>query len=71
MKINILQLLVPANGDSMYKLNPTYFSKDTANPAKPQMIELSYRYVKVPSGQRLVENFTKNFDFSAVQKMLN
>jgi len=35
------------------------------------MIELSYRYVKVPAGQRLVENFTKNFDFSAVQKMLN
>jgi hypothetical protein len=63
-------LLVPANGDGLYKLNPVYFSKDAAGPAKPQLIELSYRYVKVPAGQRLVENFTKNFDFAAVQKML-
>lgn len=56
--------------DGLYKLNPVYFSGDAASPAKPKMIELSYRYTKVPAGQRLVENFTKNFDFKAIQKML-
>ncbi|MBS1665417.1 MAG: hypothetical protein JST68_30525 [Bacteroidetes bacterium] len=69
------------NGDVLYKLSPAYFSKDAAGgagssgtgvgaAAKPRMVELAYRYTKVPAGQRLVENFTKNFDFTAVQKML-
>lgn len=58
------------NGDVLYKYNPAYFKSATTAPAKPQLIELSFRYVKVPAGQRLVENFTKNFDFKAVQRML-
>jgi len=57
-------------GAVLYKYNPDYFKGSENNPAKPYMIELTYRYVKTPLGQNLVENFTKNFDFDAVRNML-
>ncbi len=57
-------------GDVLYQFNPKYFKNNMVAPATPQMIELSFRYVKVPVGQKLVENFTKNFNFKAVQELL-
>jgi hypothetical protein len=57
------------SGDTLYKYNPAYF-KDNIPPAKPRFIELSFRYVKLPLGQRLVENFTKNIDCNAIQQLL-
>jgi hypothetical protein len=58
------------NGDVLYQLNDDYFAKGVVNPAKPQLIELAYRYVKIPMGQKLVENFTEHFDFGAVAQLL-
>jgi len=57
-------------GATLYKYNPDYFKGSEKNPAKPYMIELTYRYVKTPLGQSLVENFTNSFDFDAVRAML-
>jgi len=56
-------------GDVLYKYNPEYF-KANSSPVSPRMIELAYRYVKTPLGERLVENFSNNFNFDAVRKML-
>jgi hypothetical protein len=57
-------------GTTLYQYNPDYFKGSEKNPAKPYMIELTYRYVKTPLGKSLVENFTDNFDFDAVRNML-
>lgn len=57
-------------GAVLYKYNPDYFKGSEKNPAKPHMIELTYRYVKTTLGKNLVENFTKNFDFDAIRNML-
>ncbi|NRF40126.1 hypothetical protein [Pedobacter foliorum] len=57
-------------GVMLNKYNPDYFKGAEKNPAKPFMIELTYRYVKTPLGQSLVENFTENFDFDALRNML-
>ena len=57
-------------GAVLYKYNPDYFKDSEKNPAKPYMIELTYRYVKTTLGKNLVENFTKNFDFDAIRNML-
>lgn len=57
-------------GTTLYKYNPDYFKGAEKNPAKPYMIELTYRYLKTPLGQSLVENFTENFDFDAVRGLL-
>lgn len=56
-------------GDVLYRYNPEYFKTNSSTIA-PRMIELAYRYVKTPLGQNLVDNFTNNFDFDAVRKML-
>jgi len=58
-------------GATLYKYNPNYFKGAEKDQAKPYMIELTYRYVKTPLGQSLVENFTKNFDFDEVRNMLD
>lgn len=57
-------------GTVLYKYNPDYFKGSEKNPAKPYMIELTYRYVKTTLGKNLVENFTRNFDFDAIRNML-
>jgi hypothetical protein len=57
-------------GTTLYKYNPDYFKGSEKKPAKPYMIELTYRYVKTSLGQSLVENFTNNFDFDAIRGML-
>lgn len=58
------------SGTVLYKYNADYFKGLEKNPAKPYMIELTYRYVKTTLGKNLVENFTKNFDFDAIKNML-
>lgn len=57
-------------GAILYKYNPDYFKGSEKNPAKPYMVELTYRYVKTVLGKNLVENFTENFDFDAIRNML-
>jgi hypothetical protein len=57
-------------GTTLYKYNPDYFKKTELNPAKPYLIELSYRYINTSLGKSLVENFTDNFDFDAVRNLL-
>lgn len=58
-------------GDILYKYNPDYFKSNPSAPATaPRIIQLTYRYVKVPLGQSLVANFTSNFDFAAVRAMI-
>lgn len=52
----------------LYKHNSNYFKEAEKVLVKAYMIELTYRYVKTPLGQSLVENFTKNFD--AVRNIL-
>ena len=54
----------------LYKYNPEYFKADAASPAKPQFITIAFRYVTIPSSLRMFNNFTKQFDFEALNKLL-
>ncbi|HNF46732.1 MAG TPA: hypothetical protein PK695_08050 [Chitinophagaceae bacterium] len=54
----------------LYKYNPEYFKADAASPAKPQFISIAFRYVTIPSSLRMFNNFTKNFSFEALIKIL-
>lgn len=56
--------------ESLYKYNPDYFKPDTKNTAKPQIISVAFRYVALPSSLRILNNFTENFDFEALNKLL-
>jgi hypothetical protein len=56
-------------GESLYKYNPAYFSA-TQVAAKPQLIAIAFRFVTMPSSLRLVDNFSKHFDFEALRKFL-
>ena len=55
--------------EPLYKYNPEYF-KTAAGAAKPQIATIALRYVSIPSSLRIVNNFTKNFDFNALRKMV-
>ena len=54
----------------LYKYNPEYFKADATSPAKPQFISIAFRYVTIPSSLRMFNNFTKNFSFEALIKIL-
>lgn len=56
--------------DKLYKYNPDYFKTTAQGPAKPQIISVAFRYVSMPSSYRMLNNFTKNFDFNAIRKMM-
>ncbi|MEI9954852.1 MAG: hypothetical protein WDM90_00710 [Ferruginibacter sp.] len=56
-------------GVPLYKYNPAYFKTTAQSAAKPQMMSIAFRYVTIPSSLRILNNFTKNFDFGAVRKM--
>ena len=58
------------NDGGLYKYNPAYFKNSAKGPASPQLITVAFRYVTIPSSLRLLNNFTKQFDFAALQKML-
>lgn len=56
--------------EPLYKYNPDYFKTITQGPAKPQIISIAFRYVTIASSLRMLNNFSDNFDFSAVKKMV-
>ncbi len=58
------------NMGGLYKYNPEYLKTSAKGPSSPQMITIVFRYVTVPSSLRMLNNFTKNFDFDAVRKMV-
>jgi hypothetical protein len=58
------------NIGGLYKYNPEYFKTSAKGAASPQLITIAFRYVTMPSSRRMLNNFTKNFDFDAVRKML-
>ena len=56
--------------EPLYKYNPDYFKASAQGPAKSQIITVAFRYIAVPSSLRILNNFTKNFDFGVINKML-
>jgi len=56
--------------EPLYQYNPEYFTPAAQQQARPQIITIAFRYVPVPSSLRLVNNFTENFSFDAIRKML-
>lgn len=59
------------NSEPLYKCNPEYFKNTAQGPAKPQLITVAFRYVSMPLSVRMLNNFTKNFDITALKKMLD
>lgn len=57
-----------SNVNRIYRYNPDYFVDDPSG--KPQLIRVTFRYVKVPFDQRIATNFTDTFDRAAWQKLL-
>ena len=58
---------------ALYTMNPEYLKPNPTQPAKPSLIEVQFRYqIAADRGfsQRLFNNFLKNFDLSALQKMV-
>jgi len=58
------------NFGGLYKYNPEYFKTSAKGSASPQLITVAFRYVTIPSSLRMLNNFSKNFDVKALQKML-
>ena len=56
--------------EALYQYNPAYFKTDAKGPARPQIISIAFRYVAVPSSLRLIDNFTKQYDFEAMKKLV-
>ncbi len=54
----------------LYKMNPAYFSGNVQKPGDPAFIVLSLRYVSKPAHLKLMNNFTKNLNRAAWQKLL-
>ncbi|MBS1509547.1 MAG: hypothetical protein JST86_01805 [Bacteroidetes bacterium] len=58
-------------GQPLYTINPGYFKTNNANAASPQLITASFRYVSMPLSLSIMNNFSKNFDFEGLQKLLH
>ncbi|MFT3979237.1 MAG: hypothetical protein QM687_02120 [Ferruginibacter sp.] len=61
------------NSTALYLVNPAYFKYGAAQPLKPVLFEIQYRYEISPDFSfsiKLYNNFLKNYDFKALQKML-
>jgi len=54
----------------LYKYNSGYFKAGAIAVAKPQFITVAFRYVTMPSSLRMLNNFSKNIDFKALQQLL-
>lgn len=54
----------------LYKYNPAYFKTNPKGSASPQIITVAFRYVTMPSSIRLFKNFTKQFDFESLHKVI-
>lgn len=59
-----------SRSEPLYKYNPDYFKAEVSSPAKPALISVVFRYVSMPCSLRILNNFTRNFDFETVKKML-
>lgn len=59
-----------SKSEPLYKYNPDYFKNTAQGAAKPQVISVAFRYVSIPLSLRILDNFTKSFDFTALKKML-
>lgn len=59
-----------SKSEPLYQYNPEYFKNTVQGPAKPQVITVAFRYVSMPLSLRILDNFTKNFDFTALKKIL-
>ena len=59
------------NSEPLYKYNPAYFKNSVQGPAKSQIITVAFRYVPVPSSLRILDNFTRHFDFTALSRLLD
>ncbi len=56
--------------EALYRYNPNYFKTVSTGSAKPQIVTIAFRYVTILSSLRILDNFTKNFNFEAVKKIL-
>lgn len=59
-----------SKSNPLYQHNADYFKRNAQGPAKPQLITVAFRYVSMPAPLRIVKNFTHNFDFILLQKLL-
>lgn len=59
-----------SKSEPLYKYNPAYFKNSVQGPAKPQVIAVAFRYVSMPAPLRILDNFTRHFDFESLKKML-
>ena len=60
-----------SKSEPLYQYNPAYFINTAQGPAKPQLITVAFRYVSMPLSLRILDNFTRNFDFEALKKILD
>lgn len=61
------------NGIPLYQYNPEYFKLNTNDAAKPMFYLIEFRYEGGEEKQwseNLMNNFSKNFDFAALKKMI-
>ncbi len=59
------------NSLPLYKINPDYFIANKTSAATPRLITAAFRYVSMPLSLGIMNNFSKNFDFKELQKMLH
>lgn len=58
-------------GELLYQFNPAYFKENVATPVKPVFFLVQFRYeMGRYFSETLFNNFLKNYDFSALYKML-
>lgn len=56
--------------EQLYKFNPACFKSNVASMAAPQIITVAFRFVSMPASLRMLDNFTKSFDFAALRKIV-
>lgn len=56
--------------EALYQYNPEYFKATAASLAKPKVITIAFRYVTDPASLRILNNFTKNFKFGNLKKIV-
>lgn len=56
--------------EPLYQYNVQYFKTRTQGAAKPQIITVAFRYETIPSSLRILDNFTRHFDFTSLNKLL-
>ena len=57
--------------EPLYQYNPAFFKNTSKGPAAPKFISVAFRYVSLPISLRQLNNFTQNFNFDAIGKLIN